>query len=227
MLKIFLSDNFDKKLAPVRPERNRIWWEDNTATKDHARHCLPLAMANSLGYYILSPGTFIVKWDGNIHSRAIIEHIEKSTHYEVDNHAAFGSFTIQPQFIPVTTQRGEFVFIKGIPNERGLPYSCMEAVIEAWWSVGKFGLVFLLNQPGEFLINMGQPIAQMFVLSGVEASQEHLLIDGFPPGYDAWANRRNRKDYVKDLDYMKGFTATGEKVTSHITNWRDCSKLLE
>lgn len=221
---IHFADNYDKSLAPIKADRYRDWWEDNNATRDHARHCLPLSMANSLGYYILSPGTFIVEWDGDYFKRAKIQHIEKSSHYEIDNHAAFGSFVVQTSFIPVTDDPGDFIFIKGIPNERGKPYTCMEAIIEAWWSVGIFGLVFLLNQPGKFMIQKGTPIAQMFLYHGKAGAAAVETVDGYPKGYRAWAERRGRKGYTKDLDYMKGLRATGEKIDTHLTNWLDAGK---
>jgi len=221
---IHLAPGYDRSLAPTPAKKLRDWWEDNQRTKDHAKHCLPLSMANSLGYYILSPGTFIIKWDGNVLSPAKVETIEKSSHYEVDAHAAFGSFTVQAKFIPVTDDPGDFVYIKGIPNERSMPYSCMEACIEAWWSVGNFGLVYLLNQPGEFMIYMGQPIAQLLMYHGVAGSADIDFIDGFPADYVGWHVKRSRPDYRKDLDYMRGFTYLGEKVESHITNWHDAVK---
>jgi hypothetical protein len=223
-MRLHLAPEFDRTLAPVPATKLRDWWEDNPRTTNHAKHCLPLQMANSLGWYILSPGTFIVTWDGDVHSPAQIQHIEKSTHYEVDAHAAYGSFTVQPKFIPVTEKEGDFVFIKGIPNERCCPYSCMEAVIEAWWSVGRFGLVFLLNQPGEFMVTKGHPIAQMFVLSGGSAVPDMEIKSGYPAGYEDWHERRYRKEYHKDLDYFAGKTPGGEKMETHITNWEQAAK---
>ena len=223
-IRLHLASNYDKSLVPISAKKFRDWWEDNNRTKDHAKHCLPLAMANSLGYYIKSPGTFLVSWDGNVHSPAKVKAIEKSAHYEVDAHAAFGSFTVQAKFVPVTDDPGDFVYIKGIPNERGMPYTCMEACIEAWWNVGHFGLVFILNQPGEFMIYMGQPIAHMFLYHGLAGAAELELADGYPEKHAGWNVKRTRPDYQKDLDYMRGLTYDGQKVDSHITNWRDAVK---
>lgn len=223
-IRVYLHQDFDKDLIPVPAARHREWWEDNQATRDHARHCLPLSMANSLGFNILSPGTFKVSWDGNKNQRAKIEHLEKSSHYEVDAHAAFGSFTVQAKFVPVTDNPGDFIYIKGIPNQQGMPFSCMEAVIEAWWNVGNFGLVYMLNQPGEFTVHMGQPIANMFLYHGAAGAAIGEVYEGYPEGHEHWNNRRTRKEYVKDLDYMTGKNSAGEKIPSHITNWKDAAK---
>lgn len=220
-VKLCFVDNYDHSLAPVPAKKMRQWWEDNSRTANHAKHCLPLSMANSLGWYILSPGTFLVSWNGDVQQNAVITAIDKSSHYEVDAHAAFGSFTVQAKFIPVTEDPGDFIYIKGIANERCCPYSCMEAAIEAWWNVGVFGIVFLLNQPGEFLINKGQPIAQMFMMSGAAASADLTTQNGYPDEHFGWQAKRGRPEYRKDLDYMRGYTFDGKRIDSHITSWAD------
>ena len=226
-IRIHLADNFDDSLAPISADKFRDWWEDNQKTKNHARHCLPLSMANSLGYYILSPGTFIVKWNGDTSADLEIDHIDKSSHYEVDAHAAYGSFTVQAKFIPVTDDPGDFIYIKGVANERCCPYSCMEACIEAWWNVGNFGLVFLLNQPGEFIIKKGQPIAQMFLYHGAAGYTKTEFIRGLPQTHQHWLDKRSRQGYRKDLDYMRGYNSYGDKIESHIATWRDSGKYKE
>jgi hypothetical protein len=226
-IQVYLNNNYDRTLAPVPADRYPGWFDDNSKTVDHARHCLPLAMASSLGYYILSPGTFMVSWDGNTQSNAKITHIDKSSHYIVDDHAAFGSFTVSAQFIPVTDDPGDFVMIKNLPNMRGLPYTCMEAMIEAWWSVANFGLVFMLNQPGEFIINKGQPIAQMCLYHGLAGSANLEFLDGYPQQHQGWLKKRRRPGYKKDLDYMKGKTHDNQSVPYHITNWKDALKFEE
>ncbi len=223
-IRLHLDPTFDKTLLPVPATRHKDWWEHRKDTQDHARHCLPLTMANSLGYYILSPGTFMVSWDGDREKKATVQPIERSSHYEVDNHAAFASFTVQAKFIPVTDDPGEFVYVKGIPNELGLPYVCMEACIEAWWNVGNFGIVYLLNQPGQFIIYMGQPIAQIFLYRGIAGAAEMEVTSGLPTGNAEWLHKRNRPGYRKDYDYMKGLKASGEKIPTHITNWKDATK---
>lgn len=223
-LSLYLHDKYDRRLAPVPASRYKEWWEDNAATQNHARHCLPLAMANSLGFYILSPGTFTVEWDGDVQHRAEVTAIEKSSHYQVDNHAAFGSFTVQTKFVPRTENPGDFVYVKSIPNERQRDYSCMEACIEAWWNPGNFGLVFMLNHAGKFTIYMGQPIAQMFVFGGYNGSTELDYVHGYHPGYRAWEARRYREEYQKDYDYQRGLTPDGVKITTHITNWKDAAQ---
>jgi len=218
-IRLHLPANYDRSLLPVPAERRRAWFEDNARTREHARHCLPLIMANSLGYYILSPGRFLVSWDGSPHSPALVQVLEASSHCVVDNHAAFGSFTVQASFIPQTDDPGDFLMIKGIPNDRDARFSCMEAVIEAWSLVGNFGLVFLLHGAGTVEVQRGQPIAQMFLLKGGSARLE--AVDGMPAGHQEWQARRHRPGYTKDLDYFRGRHPNGQPMEGHVTNWKD------
>lgn len=220
---LYLDPSYDQSLLPIPATKYKEWWTDNPKTNNHARHCLPLAMANSIGYYILSPGTFKVTWDGNTQHDCHIEHIERSSHYEVDNHAAFGSFTVQAKFIPVTERAGEFIYIKSLPNERTPDFTCMEAMIEAWWNTGNFGLVFLLTKAGEIIVQKGQPIAQMLVYYGQAGSASYSVMEELPYEHYPWQQKRNRPDYRKDLDYLRGYKYNGDKIESHITNWKNAS----
>jgi hypothetical protein len=206
-------------LAPIQASKLKNWWEDNPKTVNHAKHCQPLTMANSLGYYILSPGTFKIIWDGDIQSDCIIEHIDKSHHYEVDVHATFGGFVVQPKFVVMTDEPGDFIYIKNIPNERFPFFTCMEACIEAWWSVANFGLVFMLNRPGEFIVFKGQPIAQMFLYKGYGGAATLVNHDNMPPEYGAWLAKRSRPEYTKDLDYLNGRKYDLSDVPTHIGSW--------
>ncbi len=216
---IHLMPGFDKSLAPIPATKLKGWWEDNYKIKNHAKHCQPLTMANSLGYYILSPGTFKVKWDGDLHTDCEIEHIDKSSHYEVDAHATYGGFVVQPKFVIVTDKPGDFIYIKSMPNERYPFFACMEGIIESWWSVANFGLVFLINRPGEFIVFKGQPIAHMFLYKGYGGLTNLVTHDTMPADYAEWNKKRSRPDYKKDLDYLNGLKYDGTEVPTHIPSW--------
>lgn len=218
---LYLLKNYDRSLLPVPAQRLRAWYQDNQKTRNHAHHCLPLTMANSLGYYILSPGTFSIEWSGDVQTSAVVKVLEPSSHCTVDDHAAFGSFTIQAEFIPRTRQPGDFIYIKGIANERCCPYNCMEAMIEAWWSWARFGLVFLVNRPGKFIVRRGQPVAQMFLYRGAagHAKLDARDFEQMPSDYHAWFAKRARPDYRKDLDYMHGKQPDGSEPVAHVRHW--------
>ena len=210
-------EDLPEELAPVPAEKRRTWWIGDTRTNGHAWHCLPLTMANSLGYYVLSPGSFRVTWNGDWDEDVVVE---SGPGVVVDNHSAAATFTVQPGFVPRTNRVGDFVLIKGIANVRGAWFTVMEGLIEAWWQPGKFGLVCMMNRPGTFEVARGEPIAQLVVYRAEGGFATLRTSPRVPPETDEWELRRYRPGYRKDLDYMKGRHPDGRVEHTHISSWR-------
>jgi tetratricopeptide (TPR) repeat protein len=228
-LTLFLPPEFDRAFLPVRGEKLRDWWEKDKKTTNHAKFCLPLTMGAAVGWYILSPATFTVEWDGdNDHDAQITVEDGAASHAIIDNHSAHGAFTVQACFIPRTKRPGDFVYIKGIANQYRLPYQFMEAMIEAWWNPAQFGLVALLNQPGKFTIKKGEPIAQMFVISADQASYGMEHRDEYPPKWREWDAKRSRSMYIgKDLDYLRGLWPDETPVCPHFKTLHKKTNIAE
>ncbi len=216
---LYLKKGYDKRFLPIKAKHHRSWWEADSKTRMHARFCLPLKMASGLGFYILSPATFTVEWDGDDKHDANIEIIDACDHATIDNHSAFGSFTVQSSFIARTKRLGDFVYIKGIANSARLPYSVLEAMIESWWSPSEFGIVCLLNQPGKFTIKKGDALAQMIVVNSEQALYDLTCKDGYPPIWSEWIVKQANPE--KNLDYFRGRLPDGTQVCPHFTSWSD------
>lgn len=206
-------------LVPIPARKAREWWQVDPRTRGHAHHCLPLTMANSLGYYILSPLDFRVRWDGGWGSDVSIE-VPGGLSAIVDNHSANASFTVQPGFIPRTEAPGDFIVVKSIANERGAWFTVMEAMIEAWWQPADFGIVCLLNRAGAFGVRRGEPIAQMHLFRAEAGFTELAISTESPEETRAWRTRRGRRDYRKDLDYFYGRHPDLRPEPTHLTSWR-------
>lgn len=219
-IKLYLYESFDKNFLPKKPEPIKSWWNEDNKTKNHANLCLPLIMANGLGFDILSPATFEVEWSGDEQEEAkIFSHESKSFESLITNHSACGSFTVQTKFIP-KTEKGYFIFMKGIPNERR-KFSVMEGLVEAWWSPSTFGLVCLCNCPGKFKIEKGEPIARMVLLNEESLNVNLEISDGKENGIDEipqskeFIEKRSKSTHHM-LDYFKGLYPNGEPVEYHI-----------
>lgn len=210
--------------ASYRGAARSDWWETDAKTAGHARHCQPLAMANTLGWYILSPGEFDVRWKGG-GSDVVVESADTGG-LRVDNHSAQGSFTLQPGFIPTTCEAGDFLLVKGRPNLRRSWFTVMEALIEAWWQPAPFGLVCLLNYAGEFHVARGEPLAQMAIYRVEGGFATMNVTDELPPLTKAWRKRRRRPGYRKDFDYARGRYPDGTAEQTHIRNWRRLPEFL-
>jgi len=224
---IHLLNDYDEDLLPVKAGKSRDWWDDqdiDDKTYDHAKFCLPMTMATSAGFYILSPATFDVIWDGDNRHDAIIEtHDDAASHAIIDSHSTRGGFTVQSRFIPRTENEGEFVYVKGLPNQYRKPYYLLEGMIETWWNPSTFGLVFMLNQPGEFTIVKGEPIAQMMLLNSYTLNADLEVSKEEVPYQKEFLEKRNSPDVVrfrgKELDYMKGKFPDGKEVFPHFKRW--------
>ena len=214
-VQLYLIKGYDKNFLPSKPNIYVDWWERDSKTKNHARFCMPLLMANVLGYDILSPATFEVFWDGDDRHDAQVKIIDKCSHAVIDNHSAKGSFTVQSQFIP-KTKKGYYIYIKGIPNIRR-PFSVMEGLIETWWNPAHFGLVCLCNSPSKFTIVKGEPIARMVLLHQDALKVKLEIKDDESEIYQRKEFLEKRtKQTSKVLDYFKGLYPNGEKVEHHI-----------
>lgn len=214
-IEIYLLEKYDKTLLPKKPNIYLDWWEKDQKTRQHARFCMPLLMANGLGYDILSPATFEVEWDGDESKDAKVNVLDKSSHSIVDNHSAYGSFTVQAQFIP-KTEEGYFLYIKGIPNIRR-PFSVMEGMIETWWNPAHFGLVCLCNHAGKFTIAKGEPLARMILINQdtIKVNLEIKDNQFDVPKRKEWLEKRCKQD-KKVLDYFKGLYPDGTSIDHHI-----------
>lgn len=206
-------------LVPVPAKKMRPWWQSDIGTRNHANHCLPLTMANSLGYFILSPGGFSVSWDGSWEHDADVMKLDPLEPFVVDNHSACATFTVQPGFIPATAAVGDFVHIRSVPNVRGAWFTVMEALIEAWWQPGEFGIVCMLNRPGTFTVERGEPIAQMSVYNAASGFATMRVDESLADETPAWQERRCRPEYRKDLDYLRGRHPDGREEPTHIRSW--------
>lgn len=223
---LFLPPDFDKKLIPVKARALRGWFETDDKTRMHARFCLPLTMASGVGYYILSPATFTVEWDGDHTHDAQVEILDAASHAQIDNHSAFGSFTVQARFIARTKKIGDFVYVKGVSNQYRQPFSVLEAMIESWWTPSEFGIVCLVNQPGKFTIKKGDPLAQMFVVNMDQALYGLATADGYPPIWDEWTERRKPEIYNgRNMDYLRGVLPDQTPVCPHLKNWGEAPQM--
>lgn len=221
-IELYLDSNYDQTLLPIPASRYRKWWEEDSKTKNHAKFCLPMIMANSYGFYILSPADIEIEWTGSNEDNATVTTFNKSSHSIVDNHSAHGSFTIQAKFIPRTPDN-VFTLIKPIPNVK-MPFTVLEGLMETWWLVADFGIVCLVNNPGKFLIPKGSPIAQMIFI-GSDDHNYDLNVSG------TMEDLKYRSEFVqkrnayteKQLDYFRGQHAEGTKEKLHYKKFNNSS----
>jgi hypothetical protein len=198
-----IDNRYTKDDCPVKCAPVREWFEEDKKTKNHAKFCLPLLIANSIGFYITSPCDFDIFWDGNLKNDAHVKVHSDKFNGTITTHSAAGSFTIQSYIVP-KTQEGWLTMVKQIPNVRSW-FNTMEAIIESYWSPANFGLVCLLNQAGAFTIKKGDPIAQMILVHEDSLKSELSLGDSASLLKDRQAFDLARSNYSGlQLNYFRG-----------------------
>jgi len=223
-IKLYLLGNYDESLAPVKASKTREWWDDpeiDKKTNNHAKFCLPMTMGAGAGYYILSPATFDVGWTGRIDEDAVVfVHDDAASHASISTHSTHGGFTVQAAFVPRTKNPGDFIYVKGVPNQYRKPYYALEAMIEAWWNPANFGIVFMLNQPGQFRIHKGEPIAQMMLVKSSGLHADLSITQETLKEHEDFTVKRSRPEFPgKEFDYMKGLLPDGTEVCPHFKHW--------
>src|SRR5689334_7301207 len=82
----------------LRPAESRRGWMDRTPSA-FAYRCLPLTMANSHGWEILSPVAFTAQWNGGRESTDIEIEISAGNSGAVASHFGSGILTFVPNVV--------------------------------------------------------------------------------------------------------------------------------
>jgi Family of unknown function (DUF6065) len=120
--------------APMRlrtAERARDWIE--ALPERFAYRCLPLAMANQMGWELLNPAAFTARWNGKIGLDAIDVRFHGAASPLVGSHFGHGILTFTPGYLFRTT-KAHNIYIKGPANRPKDGIAPLEGVIETDWA---------------------------------------------------------------------------------------------
>lgn len=117
---------------PIRPaERSRGWLD---ALPDRFGYrCLPLSMANQLGWEILNPVTFTARWNGRDGLDAIDIRFDAESTDLVGSHFGHGVLTFSLGYLFRTTNSHN-ICIKGPANQPKDGIAPLEGIIETDWA---------------------------------------------------------------------------------------------
>lgn len=146
-------------------ERTRDWM-DSSANK-HAYRCLPLVIANQMGWDFLCPVDFMVVWDGgpgveNIHiGWKKDDNHELVMHPGISSHFGIGTFTFSLGGI-FRTPHGANLWAKGAGNFIKDGAQALEGIIETDWAPFTFTMNWKITRPNfpvEF--KKGDPVCRV------------------------------------------------------------------
>jgi hypothetical protein len=159
---VYMKNNSMFEVIP--PNLKRKWMDD---TKGHAYRCIPLNVANTYGWTVLSPVGFSATWDGGSGAESIDITIidDKPDGFEdllaVSSHFGHGVITFNPDFI-VRTSKNISLYVRGVPNSIPNGIQPLDAIVETDWLPFTFTYNFKFTKPGTATFSKGQPIFTFF-----------------------------------------------------------------
>ncbi|HEY2970316.1 MAG TPA: DUF6065 family protein [Casimicrobiaceae bacterium] len=197
----------------IRPAPTTRTWMDKIKD-NHAYRCLPLNIANSHGWEILSPCTFEVTWTGGISVHALtIMALDGYPQLKqlVVSHFAYGIITFHLGYL-FRTEPGWDLFASGSLNSPKDGIAPLTGVIETDWLPYPFTMNWQMTRPGTVRFSKDEPICMVFpmphgALQDVEP--EIFDLDSLPEVKEqtmAWKERRDEfmaKLNAKDPQTLK------------------------
>lgn len=142
------------KIVPGQPERD---WMSATQLR-FAYRCLPLTIANSMGWDVLCPEAIVAEWNGG----ADPENIRVSTldggnaDWIAHSHFGHGVLTFHLHYL-FRTDDGVGLWARGTPNHVKDGISPLDGIIETDWLNFTFTMNWKFTRPGKVVFEQDEP----------------------------------------------------------------------
>ena len=228
-----VNDTSDKLLtiAPAGKTRN---WMDASSGK-YAYNCLPLVIANQLGWVVSAAPSFSVIWDGRDQKDALkfsFDACEVEMSQFVVSHFGQGIVSFKLPWV-FRTNPGIGLIVRGPSNQWLHGAHGLEGFVETWGLESTFTMNWKITIPN---INIHFPAHFPFcqimpydiaTINNYTCSKKPISANKpLQEKYTKWLNRR--KDTLKNLfsgtkttnyyekNYFKGLDVEGEKIEGHL-----------
>lgn len=226
-------------MVPGKPDRD---WMDAFSER-HPYRCLPLVVANTTGWELLSPISFTAMWNGGARCEDLrLDPDGDTTKAELErwavSHFSGGVLTFHTGYL-FRTEPGWDIMVSGPPNSPKDGIAPLTGVVETFWLPFPFTMNWRFTRPGLVSFKKGEPFC--FIMP-----TPHQAIDACEPvlkriedepeiykDYLAWGESRTNfldKLHARDeetvksgwqRDYFTGRTPQGHVMTdSHINRRR-------
>lgn len=186
----------------IRAAQSRRDWMDNTF-ESFAYRCLPLTIANSHGWEILSPSAFEAVWDGTDGLDAIKISSEDDIHLLPTSHFGHGILTFHTNGV-FRTDPGYNLWITGPPNLIRDGVVPLTGIVETDWARASFTMNWRFTRADCILsFEVGDPFCFFFPIRRsliAEIETEALDMSTDPEllnDHMAWL--RSREQFNSDL----------------------------
>lgn len=212
------------ELRPATPTRE---WMDKSINKNPYR-CLPLTMANSFGWEIISKSEVVAEWNGGQGMDDLVVSKISGSCFPI-SHFGEGVLTWHTGYL-FKTDYPYGLYVTGSPNEPIHNIICLSGLVETYWSPFPFTMNWRFTAPGKITIKQGDVIAHIFPIKVdvfEQMTAEKTNIDSNPElksQYLSWSESRNefnnrpRENTEWQKNYFKGVDMSGNKIKEHKTN---------
>jgi len=160
------------EIVPGTPER---YWMDMTDNR-HAYRCTPLTVANTSGWELLSPRSFMATWNGGPRREDIslvpLDGMGNLSNL-VSSHFRHGILTFYTGYL-FRTDPGWGIFCRGVPNSSKDGITPLDGLIETDWLPFGFTMNWQFTRPGRVTFIQGEPFC--FIMP-----MPHLTLDVIEP----------------------------------------------
>jgi hypothetical protein len=224
------------RLVAARSERA---WMDATMQR-FAYRCLPLTIANSMGWELLAPVGLTAIWNGGpeLSDLTVVSDEGSSAEGFAQSHFGHGILTFQTRYL-FRTEPGTTLWIRGAPNLPKDGIAALDGIVETDWLSFTFTMNWMFTRPGEVRFEREEPFC--FITPVGYQALEGVVPEIFPveanpelkSAYEAYRTARldfNKKLAAGDPEtvktgwqkwYMRGQTPSGETGNSrHVSKLR-------
>jgi hypothetical protein len=216
-----------KDTLEIKPSKTTRKWMDESINR-HPYRCLPMLVANSYGWDLISKSEFTAEWNGGQYPKDVIITKESGTCFPT-SHFGEGTITWHTGFL-FRTEYPYGVFVTGSQNEPVKNITCLSGIVETHWLSFPFTLNWKFTTPSKIKVNIGDVISQLMpikldMFDHVEA--EIKSIDNDPElkkEYEELCKHRSefnskpdRKKEEWQKNYFQGTKLSGESEEFHFT----------
>ena len=138
-------------------EGARAWIED--LPERFAYRCLPLAIANQVGWEVLNPVAFTARWSGKPGLNAISIKFSGEANPLIGSHFGHGVLTFSPGYL-FRTSKSHNLWVKGPANLPKDGIAALEGIIETDWAPFTFTMNWQFTRKRHKVrFEEGEPIA--------------------------------------------------------------------
>ncbi len=204
---------FERQPFEIRPAPFERAWMDATHQR-YAYRCLPLTIANTHGWEILSPTRFGAIWNGgnNMDCIKLIE--DPVVKAAAVSHFGFGILTFHIHAL-FRTEPGFDLMVQGPVNQPKDGIAPLSGIVETDWSPYTFTMNWKFTRKDvPIFFDKGEPICHIFPvrrsdLESVEPSMRPLADNPeLKKEYDTW--NASRQNFIAEL-FKEGSQAQNDK----------------